>query len=147
MNQPSYHRFIGDRNLRSLSDMEDYLTQKILPSYPNNGFGLYKLSLRQTHQAIGMFGLLSRPFLPAVDIGYVLLDEFSGKGYAFSAAQALVQYATTVLHLPRLLAIVLPGNVRSIHLLKKLGFTFQGTFSLPSGEILEKHAKELAAIV
>lgn len=60
-------------------------------------------------------------------IGYDLAREVWGRGYAFEGVQAVVRYAFEHLPLNRLEAITISDNVRSVHLLEKLGFHHEGT--------------------
>jgi RimJ/RimL family protein N-acetyltransferase len=108
-----------------------YLEQGPLASYATYGFGMWRLALRADDTPIGMVGLLKRAFLDDIDVGYALLPEFCGAGYAFEAAAAVVAYARETLGVGRLLAIVSPGNEPSIRLLHKLGFADAGTVRMP----------------
>jgi RimJ/RimL family protein N-acetyltransferase len=72
-----------------------------------------------------MCGLLKRDELPEPDIGFALLPEFWNKGFAFEAADAVLQDARDRLGLQTILAITSLDNDPSIKLLERLGFTFQ----------------------
>jgi RimJ/RimL family protein N-acetyltransferase len=131
LNEPSFLRNIGDRGVRDLVAARKYLEQGPLASYATYGFGMWRLALRADDTPIGMVGLLKRAFLDDIDVGYALLPEFCGAGYAFEAAAAVVAYARETLGVGRLLAIVSPGNEPSIRLLHKLGFADAGTVRMP----------------
>ena len=45
LNTPHWIKYIGDRNVRSIKEAEDYLANGILKSYYELGFGFYKLQL------------------------------------------------------------------------------------------------------
>ncbi|HEX2194313.1 MAG TPA: GNAT family N-acetyltransferase [Candidatus Limnocylindria bacterium] len=62
-----------------------------------------------------------------VEIGYTLLAEARGQGYAMEAVRAMFDWATRVHGIHRFRASVAPGNERSQHLLAKLGFVQTGT--------------------
>src|SRR5690349_8056597 len=83
MNEPDFHRFVGDRGLRTTEDAAVYLTEKILPSYATFGFGFYRTELQSDNSIIGICGLVKRETLEWVDVGFAFLEEFRGKGYAF----------------------------------------------------------------
>ncbi len=68
-----------------------------------------------------MCGLVRRPSLPEVDIGYALLQRYTGQGYAQEAARTVLAHARDDLHLPALMGIVNPDNAASQHVLEKLG--------------------------
>lgn len=146
VNEPAFHAYIGDRGVRSLDDARRYLAEGPMVSYARHGFGLWRVALRATDEPIGMCGLIKRPMLDDVDLGYAFLAAHGGQGYAVEAAAAVVGHARAVLGLRRLVAIVTPDNERSLHLLAKLGFRFERMLRWPeSGEPLELLALALDA--
>ena len=60
-----------------------------------------------------------------IDLGFAYLPEYLGKGYALEAAQATLDYVKLKLAVSRIVAITMAENVRSIRLLKKLGFRYE----------------------
>ena len=68
------------------------------------------------------------------DIGFAFLPEFTGKGFAFEMANAIMNYAKDILKLPTIFAITIPSNERSIKLLNKIGLKFSRTFIFPDDE-------------
>ena len=60
---------------------------------------------------------------PDVELGYTLARSAWGRGYATELGGALVEYAFTVLRVPRVVAQVEPANTASRHVLAKLGMT------------------------
>jgi [ribosomal protein S5]-alanine N-acetyltransferase len=137
LNEPSWLENIGDRGVRSTADAEDYIRSRIWPHYQAHGYGLYALQLRSIPLPIGLCGLVKRDFLAAPDLGFALLPDFVGFGYAREAAQAVMTYAHGKLAIERLYAIVSRGNQRSVRLLGDLGFRYQGPCLIPSGEEVE----------
>lgn len=65
---------------------------------------------------------LKRDQLAYPDLGFAFLPEFQGKGYAFEASKALINWASKNLKSNYVLAITSQTNQRSIKLLDKLGF-------------------------
>lgn len=131
LNDPSFIRFIGDRNVRSVEDARKYLKGP-MNSYEHYGFGLWMVEDKASRIPLGMCGLIKRDTLPDVDIGYAFLPEFRSQGYAFEAASAAMGYAKETFKLPRILAIVSPQNERSIRLLEKLGMKFEHMITMPN---------------
>ena len=135
VNEPSWLRFIGDRNVHSLEDAAAYIAKGPLESYEKNGFGLYLVAVKESGEPAGMCGLIRRDTLPHPDIGFAFLPRFWGRGYAHEAAAAVLDYGRASLGLAGpILAIVNPDNERSIALLEKLGMNFEGPFRLPGEE-------------
>ena len=124
VNEPAWLEFIGDKNVHSLDDARDYILKGPVEMYERLGFGLYLVQLKQG-TAIGMCGLIKRPSLDDVDIGFALLSRFSGQGYAYEAAAAVMDYGKNVLGINRIVAITNPANQSSIKLLEKLGLQFE----------------------
>jgi [ribosomal protein S5]-alanine N-acetyltransferase len=124
LNEPSFIENIADRGVRTLAQAERYLENGPLASYPLNGFGFWAVVEKSSNETIGMCGLVKRPNLDYADLGYAFLPEFTGQGYAFEAGQACLKAARDDFNLPRLLAIVNPGNMASRRLLEKLDFAF-----------------------
>ena len=135
LNDPEWIRYIGDRNIKTLDNARDYISNGPMKSYLLNGFGLYRVDIRDSNVAIGLCGLIKREELTDVDIGYAFLPQYRGKGYAFEAATAIVDHARTDWSLERLVAITTPENNNSIQLLNKLGMKFEKKLKLtPDGE-------------
>lgn len=134
LNDPSFIRYIGDKKLRTLDLVRGYIRDKFLASYGKNGFGLLRVALTHTDVPIGMCGLVSRDTLPDVDIGFAFLPAHRGAGYALEAARATLHHARDVLGIERVVAITAPDNVRSAHLLEKLGMRAKGPIHLGGDE-------------
>ena len=131
LNEPGFHRYIGDKGVRDLVQAEAYLRDGPLASYRAHGFGLWCVERHADGAAVGMVGLLRRDWLAHVDIGYALLAESAGHGYAREAAEAVCRLAAQQFGLNRLLAIVNHDNAASIRLLEALGFAADGEVTAP----------------
>jgi [ribosomal protein S5]-alanine N-acetyltransferase len=125
LNEPSFLRYINDKNVRNLEDARQYMLNGPMASYARNGFGLYLVALKDTAVPIGLCGLLKREDLPDPDIGFAFLPDYCGKGFAFESARAVMNDARERLGRNRVLAIVMPDNHASIKLLEKLGMRFE----------------------
>lgn len=125
VNTPNWIKYIGDRNLKTIKDAEVYLTNGILKSYKELGFGFYKLQNKFDNESIGICGLVKREQLEDVDFGFAFLPEFEGQGFGFESSMAVLKLAQEKFQLKKLLAITLPINSNSVKLLEKLGFTYE----------------------
>ena len=132
LNTPTFKKFIGDRKIGTLQDAENYLINGPIRSYAENGFGLWLFCLQQTKVPIGICGLIKREGLQDVDIGFAMMPEFEGYGYAYEIASAVMKLGTTKFKLKRIIAITTENNERSIKLLKKLGLMFEQFIFLPN---------------
>ena len=140
LNDPAWLENIGDRGVRSDADAEQYIRNNIWRPYQTSGYGMYVVQLKSPSLPIGMCGLVKRDFLSAPDLGFALLPDYVGQGYASEAAHAVVLHATQSLGIARLYAIVKRGNHRSIRLLTRLGFHPQGPCMTPEGEEIDLYA-------
>ncbi len=133
VNDPSWLENIGDRGVRSDADAERYITRSLRAHYQAHGYGLYAVELKAAMQPIGICGLLRREFLPAPDLGFALLPDYVGCGYASEAARGVKSHAHNALGIGQLCAIVRRGNQRSVRLLERLGFHRAGPQVTPEG--------------
>ena len=125
VNEPDWIRFIGDKKVRTLEDARRYLREGPIASYRKNGFGLWAVETKSSRETTGVCGLIRRPELEDVDLGFAFLARFRGKGYAREAAAACVQVARERFGLVRLVAITDPENQRSMRVLERIGFAFE----------------------
>jgi RimJ/RimL family protein N-acetyltransferase len=60
-----------------------------------------------------------------VDLGYRFMKEYWGKGIATESGKACVDLGFNKLELKKMIAMVLPENTGSIHVLEKLNFKYE----------------------
>ena len=144
LNQPSFIKYIGDRNVRTIAEAEAFIEYRYRKSYREHGFGLYLVELKaefdtlaaarasafSDNAPIGICGFVKRDNLPGADIGFAFLPQFEKKGFAFESAVAVMKYGREVLNLRRVLAITSQDNESSGRLLAKIGFKFERLIKL-----------------
>jgi RimJ/RimL family protein N-acetyltransferase len=135
VNTPAWLQFIGDRNVHTVEEAENYLRNGNLKSYVEHGFGFYLVAIKENKEAIGMCGLVKRDSLDDIDIGFAFLPNSIGKGYGYEAASATLDYALNILKLGRIIAIVDPQNTSSIALIKKIGLQYEKMVQLSHKDI------------
>ena len=133
VNEPSWIRNIGDRKVHSLEDARQYIATRTFEQYRRLGYGMNVIERRADGSPVGCCGLVKRDALPHPDLGFALLEEFWGQGYAREAAAAVIAHARAALDIARLLAITTPVNERSGHLLLQVGFHPEGMVRLEPG--------------
>ena len=113
----------------------DALAFRIFKLIEQQGWGFWAIELKETHRFIGFCGLHSQPdlfdFSPCVEIGWRLDKNYWGKGYAYEAAQAVLNFAFTHLMLDEVVAFTAIQNKPSEKLMQRLGMSFQSTFKHP----------------
>jgi RimJ/RimL family protein N-acetyltransferase len=145
VNTPHWIQYIGDRNIKTLDQAINALKEGNIKSYKDNGFGFYKLLLKDNKlKPIGTCGLIKRNTLDDVDIGFAMLPEYERKGFGYEASLEIIKLAKHKFNLKRIVAITLPNNKGSIALLGKLGLNYEKTvFPFDADEELLLFAKNL----
>ena len=133
-NTPKWIKYIGDRNIRTVEDARSYIRTKMLPQLIRLGYSSYTLIRKSGMVKVGTCGLYDRDGMDGIDIGFALLPEYEGKGYAFESANMLKNAAFTEFGINELKAITTKDNIQSQKLLGKLGFKFVGTTKLPGDD-------------
>jgi RimJ/RimL family protein N-acetyltransferase len=131
LNEPGFVDNIGDRGVRDLDSARRYISEGQGASYQKYGYGLWATVLRETHETIGICGLVKRDGLEDADVGYAFLEVAWGKGYAREAAAATLDHARNVIGLTKVVAITKPTNAGSIAVLEKIGMKAAGLIKVP----------------
>ena len=134
LNGPKWIKYIGSRDVDTLEKARAYLEKRVLPNYEALGFGFYIIEGLDDQVRMGNCGLTLREGMEHPDIGYSLLEQFEGQGYAYEAAEAALKYGFEIHKLDHIEAIVTNDNQRSLHLLKKLGMHYKKMINLPDDD-------------
>jgi len=116
-------KFFGFRRTRAGSDaMMDRLSMDI----SSRGFGLCAAEIVETGETIGFVGLNPAALpgiLPddALEIGWRLVPEPWGKGYATEAARAWLAFAFRTLGLDEVVSFAVWNNLRSTAVMERIG--------------------------
>lgn len=121
---------IGHRGVDTIADAERAIAERYVPAYARDGFGMWAVVDRASGEALGMAGLVKRPGLDHVDIGYALLPAARGRGYALEAVRAVHAWGAAQGIAP-IVAIVSPDNIASIAILDRIGLVPDGRIRLP----------------
>ena len=145
MNDPAYIEHIGDRGVETLEKMAAYITDVIGASYEEFGYGIYLALAKDDGRPVGMAGLVNRPTLDDVDIGFAFARDYWGRGLATEAGIAVIAHAARDLGLGRLVGVVSPANGASIRVLEKLGLHFEGMVCLtPDDDPIRLYGLDIA---
>ena len=88
------------------------------------GLGWFAAFTRDAHLFVGDAILQPLSETDEIEIGYHLVPESWGRGYATEAAAAMLDYGFKALKVPRIAAVVLPENTRSQRVLERLGLPY-----------------------
>ena len=131
LNDPSFLRFIGDKNVRTVEEAREHLRTGPMDSYGRHGFGMWAVEPLGGGRPMGICGLVKRDWLDDVDVGFAFLPRYWSNGYGFESASAVLVHAQDVVGLERVVAITAHDNAASIGLLEKLGFSREGVVEFP----------------
>lgn len=129
VNSRGWMKYIGDRKVKTISKAKSYIKLNYAKDY-QNGIGLFCVRLKRCGYPIGTCGLIDRGTLPYPDIGFALLDEYTGRGYILEAGRHIISKSRELLLVDKVCAITLPTNSRSINTLVNLGLKKKNKITL-----------------
>jgi ribosomal-protein-alanine N-acetyltransferase len=119
-------RFI--RPAQSKKQSKEFL-QKIIAAYAERpGMGRWGMFLKKDHEFVGSFAIIPVENTKQLQLGYALVKESWGNGYATESVKGGLPYAFDYLGLSEIAGITYPENVVSQKVLLKNGFVFDKTF-------------------
>lgn len=105
-------------------------------------FGIFEIG---TDRLVGRltFTGVSRGQLQSAFVGYYMDQQLNGRGYTTEAVKLSLRFAFEEIDLHRVEAGVMPRNIRSIRVMEKAGFRFEGTAKryLNINDVWEDHNK------
>lgn len=111
---------------REFKQAEDELHQ-IVTTKSIDWFDFLPVFEKETNSYIGEAGIIScNRNANRCEIGYNILPEYWGKGYATELTRFFVKYAFEFLKFERVEALVIQENVASCRVLEKSGFLLEG---------------------
>lgn len=134
MNTKSWIQYIGDRNIYTITQAEEYIKRKVFPQLEKLGYSNYTIIKKDDEQKVGTCGLYNREGLEGIDIGFALLPEYEKLGFAYEAANRIKDAAFNEFGIKELSAITNKENKSSQILLKKLGLKKNGVKKLPKSD-------------
>ncbi len=135
------------RGSLTLKQVDDFIAAANLHQ-EKHGYTFWAAELKTSGELIGFIGLnyldWQTNFTPATEIGWRLGLQFWGNGYATEGAMEALKYGFESAKLKEIIAITVPQNIRSIHVMEKIGMMrdLQGDFDhpkLPQSHKLRKH--------
>ena len=134
VNTPKWLANIGDRKVRTLEDAYVYIQTRITPQFERLGYGNYTVIRQADGAKLGSAGLYDRPGVDGIDLGFALLPEYEGRGYALESACRVRDAAFGTFGLETIYAVTIPANAASQKLLEKLGMSCQQMILLPGAQ-------------
>jgi RimJ/RimL family protein N-acetyltransferase len=118
-------KYTADGGVVSKTEIERRIVENVFGDYKKYGYGRLAVELKGENKFIGFTGLKYLADMDEVDLGYRFMKKYWGKGIATESAKACVNLGFNTLGLKKMIAMALPENVASIHILEKLNFEFE----------------------
>jgi RimJ/RimL family protein N-acetyltransferase len=96
------------------------------------GFSMFSVIERATGAWVGRIGPWQPEEWPGTEVGWGVHPAFAGRGYAYEAATACMDFAVDVLGWDDIIHTIDPANTRSIALARRLGSVDRGPVRLPA---------------
>jgi len=126
-NDPIVTRFIGGRAYTAEEVWQRI--QRYAGSWALLGHGFWVIEEKSSRKLVGEIGIMDArrdmdpPFGDDRELGWALLPEAHGHGYASEALQAVLEWEARVFNAPCFVCMIDPDNAPSIKLALKFGFT------------------------
>ncbi|KAA3619564.1 MAG: N-acetyltransferase [Calditrichaeota bacterium] len=127
-------KFLWDNESITLSLAKEMLMRNER-YFLDDKFGLWKIILNNT-EIIGYAGLWYFFNEPQPQLIYVLLKDYTGKGYATEASKIIINYAFTKLQFQYLVAAIDEPNITSQKVAERLGMKFFRTKKINNNPLL-----------
>jgi RimJ/RimL family protein N-acetyltransferase len=88
-----------------------------------NGFGMFSVIEKKSGKWIGRVGPWRPVDWPGTEVGWALIKDAWGQGYAHESSKAAIDWAFATLNWNEVIHIISPENYRSIALAQRLGAT------------------------
>lgn len=135
-NTEEFIKTSGRTSIDTPEKASNFLRNRVHADYSRNNYGIFLVSLKPNESAtlsestpIGTVSLMrgdSPDSYLAPDIGFAILPEQTGKGYATEAAVALLEYAHKELGVDSVFGFCAHDDRHSARVLEKIGFEFRG---------------------
>lgn len=111
-------RFVGGPQIRAVA-WRGFMS--MAGSFAVNGFGMFSVVETETGRWIGRIGPWHPEDWPGTEVGWGIIPEAQGKGYATEAAAATMDFAVDVLGWNEIIHCIDPANTPSQAVAKRLG--------------------------
>lgn len=109
-------------------------------------YGAFGVDARDTGTYLGEVGIYHRDSFPGPELGWFLIPEAEGRGYAAEAARAVLGWLRAAFDWPLVTSIIDPGNARSIALGRRLGGVIDPSLpGIDPGDVVIRHDLRSAA--
>jgi ribosomal-protein-alanine N-acetyltransferase len=131
---PEVHLYLGNKPVNHIQQSRDIITS-VRKQYAEYGIGRWAVIEKTTGDFLGWSGLklvtdTYNNHTGFYDIGYRLIKQHWGKGYATESALAALEYGFNKLQLLHIYGMADVDNAGSNNVLQKIGLSFVESFDL-----------------
>lgn len=124
MSDAAHVQYIGGPQPRAVAWRS---LMSMIGCWASQGFGMFSVLEAATGRWIGRVGPWSPEGWPGTEVGWTLLRDATGKGYAYEAAVAAIDWAFETLDWQDVIHTIDPGNSPSVALARRLGSSYRRT--------------------
>lgn len=136
-NSPLFLSTEGKTGIYTDDQARERIGTRFLAEHKRNGYGTYLVSLKTTpttsfaeSKPIGSVSLMKGDSFTAPDLGYSIIPEMNGKGYATESSKALLDYARRELGVTEVFGFFNANNAHSRRVMEKVGLEDRGVVKL-----------------
>jgi RimJ/RimL family protein N-acetyltransferase len=107
--------------------------------WPLLGYGPFSVEHRSTQAYVGEVGIYNPVGFPEPELGWFVLPEAEGRGFAAEAARAVMVWVRDAFGWDHVINIIAPANDRSIALAKRLGGVHTNRPGIDEGDVVILH--------
>lgn len=116
-----------------------------LASWLLDDMGYWTAALKDSDEAVAFVGVMKPSIFPEVELGWMTTADGEGKGFAFEAANAVLDWAFLTRDMPTLVSYIDENNARSIALAERLGAVRDDAAARPDPEdLVYRHPRRTA---
>ncbi len=101
------------------------LIDSLIENWRRHRFGVWAVTYKKNQKLIGHCGLKFLENTKEVQMGYLLLKSYWGRGLGTEAAKATLKYGFEVAQLKTIVAIAKPENIASRRVMEKVGMKYE----------------------
>ena len=123
---PRVMRYIGDGRTSTRADCEAAIARTLARYRDHPGHGVWHASRRDDGRFVGWGSLKHAGDSPDVEVGYRLVHEAWGQGFATELARSMLARGFDLVGLQRIIGVTHPDNAASQQVLRKVGMRDAG---------------------
>jgi RimJ/RimL family protein N-acetyltransferase len=138
---PEVHTYLGNKPVKTIDESKKIL-ESVLTQYKERGIGRFAVIEKSSGDFVGWSGLRLNTeynmngYTKYYDVGYRLIKQYWGKGYATESGKASIEYAFNIMKLPEIFATTELGNQASHNALLKIGLHYVEDFYFEQEQVI-----------